>query len=640
MIFRHPFRRNPDARRAGEERKEREGALAEEKGPADRSDSLGLTAPIAVLMAGGTLLVALADAAAREGRSSKESIFWAGITLIVVPVAVRLCAPGPSRRERIWLVVLFGVGLYLAKVTYSPTRLTFSDEFVHLRSVRDDLLNGHLFSFNPLLPEAARYPGLGDLASALVRLTGLPVATAGLIVVGAARIVLMLAIFLVVERLSGSARLAGLACLLYGANPNFLYWSAQFSYESVALPLVAFTLYLVMKRSAGGESRVRESWRLGALMALCILAVVVTHHLSSYFLAGVLAVWSAVILFRRHRLGRPSEYNPILLALLALAAIGAWLLAVAPITGQYLGSIASSTGEGLFNVLTGASTTRALFTSGAEVAPLWERLLSVLSVLLTLLALAYGAYLIWRRRRPKGLMLAPLILGLAYPLLLPLRFIGSAAETANRSTEFLFLGLGAVLATAAVELRARPRSRGGLVSGLVGALAALVVLGGVAVSWQYSERLPQSITKPGAPYELGIKAVEADRWAAANLGTGRRFASDFLDHLGLATYGLERPLWAPDDGISAWQILAPPSTNASVRRAIRLGRVEYVMVERKLSQGIPTSGFYFDKGEPEAGKYKQPISAVVLAKFDQTGGASRVYDNGEQQIYSVAGVGE
>ncbi len=622
MILGRPLERNPGNTRAGEP-----GMPA----PAG-AGGLGWTAPIAVLVGAGALLIALADRAAREGHSSKGVLFWAGIVAIVAPVALRLCTAGASRRERIWLVVVFGAGLYLAKVTYSPSRLAFSDEFVHLRSVRDDLASGHLFSFNPLLPEAARYPGLGNLAAAMVRLTGLPISTAGLVLVGAARVVLMLAIFLVVERLSGSQRVAGLGCLLYGANPNFLYWSAQFSYESLALPLVAFTLYVVIKRSAGG------TWRVTALGTLCVAAVVVTHHLSSYFLAGVLTLWSLVVLWRGRVRGVSGEYNPFALALLALAAIGVWLEAVAPITGQYLGSIASSTGVGLFNVLTGASTTRALFTSGAEVAPLWERLLSVASVLVTLIALAYAAWLIWRGRRAAPLMLIALALSLAYPLLLPLRFIGSAAETANRSTEFLFLGLGAVLATSAVELRSR--LRGWPVGVAVSALSALVVLGGVAVSWQYSERLPQSRSKRGAPYELGVKALSADRWAAASLGTGRRFASDFLDHLGLATYGLERPLWAPVDGVSAWQILEPPSSNASVRQAISRGRVEYVMIERSLSQGIPTSGFYFDKGEPQAGKFKRPISAATLAKFDRTGGASRLYDNGEQQIYGVAQVGQ
>lgn len=596
--------------------------------------SAGLLSPIALAISIGVLVVSLADAAAREGAGSKQALFWAGIALIVLPACARLCSVSASRRERIWVVVLFGLGMFLARVVYDPSRLAFSDEFIHLRSVIDDLSSGRLFSFNPLLAEASHYPGLGSLTSALVRLSGLSISTAGLLIIGSARVVLMLAVFMLVERLSGSSRIAGLAGLLYAGNPNFLYWSAQFSYESLGLPLVVFALYLLSERASGESSRV--TW----LACLAILAVVATHHLSSYFLAAVLLTWSAVALWLRSRRGHAGCYAPLLPAVFAVAAIGVWLGTLAPVTGQYLGSIAASTGTGLFNVITGAGATRRLFTSGAEVAPLWERLLGVAAVGVTLLALALGAYLIWRRRRRSPLMLIPLALALAYPLLLPLRFIGGAAETANRSSEFLFLGLGAVLATLAFALRARGAraGRGRAAAAGLAALAALIVLGGVAVSWQYSERLPQDQSRAAVPYELGAPARSADAWAAANLGSGRRFASDFLDHLGLATYGRQRPLLASVDGVSAWEVLAPAGVDPLVRRAIRLGHVEYVMVERRLSYGVPSSGFYFDKGEPGTGTVRRPIAPSILAKFDRADGASRVYDNGQQQIYSVAGL--
>jgi len=599
--------------------------------PAD-DGSLGLLFPLVVVTALGVLLISLADRAAREGSRSKEELFWTGLAVIVLPMAARLCSAEPGRRERIWLVLTFGLGMYLAKVAYSPSRIAFSDEFIHLRSVQDDLSTGHLFSFNPLLPEAARYPGLGDVTVALVRLTGLSISTAGFIVIGSARLVLMLVIVLLAEKLSHSSRVAGLAAFLYAANPNFLYWSAQFSYESLALPLALFVIYLVARRSEGTSSR------LSGLAAASIVAVVITHHLSSYFMAFVLLAWTVVVLVRRILLGRQGEYDPSRLAALAVLSVGIWLTTVASITGPYLGSIASSTSTGLFNVVTGAAATRKLFTSGSEVAPLWERGLSVAAVLITLGGLLYGALLIWRRRRSTPLMLAPLTLALLYPLLLPLRLIASAAETANRSSEFLFLGLGAVLASAAVGCCWLVKRAGVAGTLVVALLAALVVAGGAAVSWQYSERLPQDSSKPGVPHEVTASALAAYEWTDLALGPGRRFATDFLNHLGIAGYALQRPLYAPDDRVSAWQIMAPETVTDAVRKAIREGRVEYVMIDRRLSDGIPASGYYFDKGEPGAGEIKSPVSQTVLSKFDHAKGASRLYDNGDLQIYSVGGL--
>ncbi|HEY4996694.1 MAG TPA: hypothetical protein VII03_01785, partial [Solirubrobacteraceae bacterium] len=60
--------------------------------------------------------------------------------------------------------------------------------------------------------------------------------------------------------------------------------------------------------------------------------------------------------------------------------------------------------------------------------------------------------------------------------------------------------------------------------------------------------------------------------------------------------------------------------------------------EQRLSDGIPASGYYFDKGEPQAGRFKHAIAPATLAKFAHTRGASRVYDNGYEQIYAVAGL--
>ena len=62
-----------------------------------------------------------------------------------------------------------------------------------------------------------------------------------LIVIGVARLIMMLALFLLFERLSGSSRVAGLAALVYCASPNFLFWSSQYSYQSLALPLAVLT---------------------------------------------------------------------------------------------------------------------------------------------------------------------------------------------------------------------------------------------------------------------------------------------------------------------------------------------------------------------------------------------------------------
>ena len=69
-----------------------------------------------------------------------------------------------------------------------------------------------------------------------------------MIVVGAARVLMMLALFLLYERACGDSRLAGVGALVYAANPGFLFFDAQFAYESLALPLAVFTLWCIQRR--------------------------------------------------------------------------------------------------------------------------------------------------------------------------------------------------------------------------------------------------------------------------------------------------------------------------------------------------------------------------------------------------------
>src|SRR5215211_2576692 len=81
-----------------------------------------------LLSALGLLLVALANNGARVGAAWSDVLFWAGLLLLFVPAAVRLIASEAKRSERIGLVALVGMGLYLVKLLHSPLSFTFSDE--------------------------------------------------------------------------------------------------------------------------------------------------------------------------------------------------------------------------------------------------------------------------------------------------------------------------------------------------------------------------------------------------------------------------------------------------------------------------------------------------------------------------------
>src|SRR3954466_7819355 len=82
--------------------------------------SWGWLPALSLLSAFGLLLGALANNGARAGAAWSGVLLWAGLLLLFVPSAVRLIAPEAERPERIGLVLLLGMGLYLVKLLHSP----------------------------------------------------------------------------------------------------------------------------------------------------------------------------------------------------------------------------------------------------------------------------------------------------------------------------------------------------------------------------------------------------------------------------------------------------------------------------------------------------------------------------------------
>ena len=70
--------------------------------------------------------------------------------------------------------------------------------------------------------------------------------------------------------------------------------------------------------------------------------------------------------------------------------------------------------------------------------------------------------------------------------------------------------------------------------------------------------------------------------------------------------------------------------------AVRRRQVEYLVVDRRLSTGLPIVGFYIEVGEPNMYRHVTPMNPAVLAKFDTAPGVSRVFDSGDIRIYRVA----
>ena len=404
--------------------------------------------PLAAFCAGlGLLICSIANALSRSTETTTTLVYWAGLLLIVLPIFYRLTSKDASPRERLALVCLLGLSLYGVKVVRDSLLFTFPDEFVHAYSAHQIVEHHHLFQSNLLLPATPRYPGLEGATSALMTLTGMSSFGAGIVVIGVARLVFVMSLFFLFARLGGSARLAGLGVAVYTGSSNFLYWGAQFSYESLALPLLVLVLMAFVERE-----KAPRSWRVAWLVpiVLGIVAVVLTHHMTSY--AMVVILTALAVAYRLMKVPKP---NPWPLAVFAFVVTAGWLLFKAETTIGYLFPVLENAIEATINTASGESAPRTLFhasKTGVATAttPWFARLVSLGAIALLGIAMLFGLREVARRRRNEPLAVIFSLAALCFFGALALRFAPAAWETGNRAGEFLFLGLAFVIACAAV----------------------------------------------------------------------------------------------------------------------------------------------------------------------------------------------
>jgi len=322
---------------------------------------------LAVTTALGLLVVSLAGALSRGTVLSSPPLHFAGILLIAVPIFYRLTSKDASDRERVALVCLLGLALYAVKVIRGPFLFVIADEFLHAFNADQIAIHDRFFSPNPSLPVSTYYPGLEGATAALMDMTGMSSFAAGTTIVGAARLVLCIGLFCLFARITGSARTAGIGAALYAANPNFVVLGAQYSYQSLALPLLVVILWALAERDVA-MSRWLRTWSVPIL--LLTVAVVVTHHVTSFGLAIVVAALAISYVVVGRGWARP---NPLPFALLTFGLVLAWLIVVSSLALNYLGEIFGTAVDVAIDTITGAAQFRLPFESSDNEIAMTER---------------------------------------------------------------------------------------------------------------------------------------------------------------------------------------------------------------------------------------------------------------------------
>lgn len=601
--------------------------------PAALGQQPWLLAILIITATAGVAVVAIAFDGARLGRGWAAPLFWAGLMIILLPITVRLLGARAHRGERMRLVILLSLAFYAVIVLLSPASFTLHDELGAFRSIADIVRTGQLYRPpNPVAAAYSSYPGTLALIAALSRLSGLGIVPCGLFVIAVAKLLLTGGLFLFVERITRSSRVASIAVVLYMANPNFFFFDSQVAYESTAIGIAAMALWMVSRAADpfGGTST--------DLVVAAALdgALVLTHHVTSYAVTVVIVVWAILTVPARVRSAATKRL--LLLAVFSLAITGAYALTHLRATESDIGASIIGSIRGLLHVITGATAGKTPFKGAAGYSnPALEQAAGLISVALLVAALPFGIYAGWRHRH-KGLGLFIIELtALLYPASLGLRLTAAGSETSNRTSEFLFVGVATVVALAFIVLLGRAADRPGWTGRSVRLLATLYVglvfAGGITVGTAPYDLLPTGYAVGADARSVDTEGTDAARWVGQWLEPHLNFLADTTDSGLVSAYSQLDPQSGTVGQAQVGALFVNRAFGPVERRIITYDKIHYLVVDRRDSHALPHSGSYFDGGDP--GSYSKPIAAQALGKFDSVTCIDRVFSSGNIVIYDT-----
>lgn len=588
---------------------------------------LGLAPLLALTDASGLLIVSLSYylSVLSYNYLAIESSYLGGLLLIFAPNLLRLLSRKPSRVERICILCILGIVAFFVAFMSNPLYFSSFDAALHWRTADDILRTKHLFTFNSMLPVSPYFPGLEIMTNAISTTTGLNTFYAGNIVTISARLLMILALYLLYEHITNSSRMASIAVLLYMVNQHFLYFDVDYSYETFALPLAILMVYILAR-----YERADKNHRWVIVTAWIVLfAVTITHHMTDYVFDGLLLLWAGVNFFRP--VARRVRIHLVTFALLAplISLAYAFLLPGNPVW-VYLSSYFSSIFGEIELIITGASSVRPLFSSTVQAPPVWDKLFMTGAVVLVTFCLPFGLITVQRLYRKNTLAITLGLASLLYPLTQAFRFTSFGIEITNRAAAFLFLPIAFVLVVLLTHFWPTRRLSKRAISLIAGAILVIFLGNVIAETGPNFTGLPGPYLVVADSRSVEPEGINAALWSLAYLGPDQRIATDRINQMLMSTFGGQRIITDIGDEIDVAPIFYSAQFDNADIAILQAGQIHYLVVDTRLSSGFPLEDTYFENDVP-----RSVISWSALTKFNAVTAINRVFDSGDIVIYDT-----
>jgi hypothetical protein len=604
----------------------------------ERADEGPFTAICVLLFgqAGALVMQALAVSLARHGAGDAAGVVAVcGYALAYASALWSLTRPQLTRALRNTAVVCLGMTTFVLRLLPDPLLFTAYDEQQHLRTLSDIVSSHRLFLQNPELGVSPRYPGLESLA-VLFHQLGLPVMVAAMAVVLVARLALVLVLCDAVEHLTGNLRAGGLAVAVYAVSSHFIYFNTMFSYQTLALSLALAAVAFIARARWAADPR-----PLFGGATVCLLAVAVTHHLTSWLTAVFLVFWATA------EAGGQARRRVFYGAVFAAVTTTAWATIQWSLLREYFGPMIDDLRSQLSHRHRGAFHDQAGWST-----PLWERVfllyyVAALALVVSLLILVFARSVSPRLRsgarrwEPRVLLV---VLAAMIPTLMVARVMPTGSEYADRLGTFLFLALSLLVART-TDRWSQLRRGGNLPSWshrhrVIVRSLALVLATGVFVGGYLMGSGPAWIRLPG-PYlvsadrrSMDAETLAAVRWARDELPPGRLIGADRVSSVLMASQAGLFPVMT-DNVRTVPSLYFADEWGPRQSESVRGLHLRYLYVDRRSADDRPHWGFYFYTGETSEGSQ---LTRAELAKFDNVPGIWTLYRHGPISIYDLGGL--
>lgn len=594
-----------------------------------------------MLAAGGIALVVIAYQMAKTSTSSAHfAVFWIGYGLTLTALLARGVRSGQTVVEARLLIAVFAAFSMLPKLLMSWSNPIFFDEYGHLRHAQDMLATGSLTAPNSFLPIVAHYPGLGVVTVGVHTITRLDLWHSGQVVVVLAHVFAALLVAAIARRAGASERVALVAAFVFMLEPGFLFFTSQYAYESLGQTLALLTTYAALSGRRAPTSSSATRWAVfGAISGL---ACVATHHVSAIFACLLCLIVAATMPSPPDRTGRATTASSWVVAGAMIASTIVWFTVVAGSTGSYLFprfptiwlQLRETLGLAPKSNTPGQSASHSLFAG--SISPLWEQVCAFLAPVLVF-GVIVAALLIARRRRstdPQSVRgLVPfVIIAVIYLLSLPFSLVSSGNELAHRSWDFTYLGVAIAAASVFAAVAERtPRERPApRVLGAIALLGVLVVgIGNAAAGQNVFYRFP-------GPYLFGsdsrsrtTEGVDLAHWLNDRLPANTGVISDRFTNE-LLTGDSRLRVVSPTQGAVYGIYHDGPKPNDKVRRAVRDGKFDYFVLDKRILTTKPEQSFF-----QTYTSYDSSINIDALRRLGSTPFAVPVHSTSHYVVYQL-----